>query len=380
MLSLTLAILLHVHLAEAPGHPLDGSAQELLIMAFPTLAVITVVPRLALTRSTIPSALESTVSVYVVNALAAIVALGHSCPQLFAHGPRGILSAVKYLAELVQRLRVFLVIALGIIARAALRMWLHIGTVYAVPVVARTCPSWLSCDQLLLDQAADSTGFSAARSAAADTEARLAPKEDDVAQVKGSLDAVKTHTEAGVDVEELKAKIAARRAEIAAAHQDAAAVDARVEELKRTVNAANTGAETTFSAEGSLSTSHRKLKDKIEHLQRVIAGDKLRAERAQDDTNLAQREAAFWTAKADDLEIVAERQLRELEQKDKMLESRKEQIAGLKQDDSTAVNAEDAEEVVHWKNRVAVLEANLKACDAECADILEELAWVKKAY
>ncbi|KAI0712753.1 hypothetical protein C8T65DRAFT_739324 [Cerioporus squamosus] len=274
MLSLILATLLNVHLAEAPEHPLHGYEQEVLLMAFPVLVVINVVPGLALIRSVTKSsgtltALYATVNVFTT--LSAVVALG--CLRVRAPGD----------------------------FRAALED---------------------------------------GRSAAADTGVLLAHKEDAVAELKGALDAT---TE--ITVAELTTKGAAFEAEVIAARQDTAEARPEVENLDlmiATTAHPDFHASDAFIAEQLMAT--------IQHLERMAADEKVNADREQDAANPARYATTEYEVMAECLEATAGMPTWELEQKDKMLEARNEQIAELLTYDSAS----------HWEQKAAVLAAKMK--------------------
>ncbi|RPD60701.1 hypothetical protein L227DRAFT_610809 [Lentinus tigrinus ALCF2SS1-6] len=430
MLALLLAILFHALLAEAPvdGRVL-GHNPGSLTLAIPTLAVIILVLGLVLILSTITKSSGITLAAFIftVNkctSLAGLRALGFLHVRLSTGTFRPQLGELSTLfvdcsAELLQPLRVFAVVALWIITLRASTQWLHAELVStSTSAVLAACPGCVSHEQLISGQAADLRDIRAvlegARSVAADTGARLGKKEDELAQVKGYLSTVHIHSE--VTLAAFKARVAALEAEVIAAHQDAAAANAKVEELVQLLtagrkdtqekdriiaeqkdelkgsseereaikaelaaaNASKTRVETSLAAKESLAVMNAKmmelLKAKIKDLERVASDEKAKADNAQDKANLAKREAAVYKAKTERLEITTERQTRELEQKTQELKSCHEQLTELKH------HTEDAAEGSHWKYVAETLASDLKTSTTERIDLIAQLNRVTAAY
>ncbi|RPD77114.1 hypothetical protein L226DRAFT_569316 [Lentinus tigrinus ALCF2SS1-7] len=430
MLALLLAILFHALLAEAPvdGRVL-GHNPGSLTLAIPTLAVIILVLGLVLILSTITKSSGITLAAFIftVNkctSLAGLRALGFLHVRLSTGTFRPQLGELSTLfvdcsAELLQPLRVFSVVALWIITLRASTQWLHAELVStSTSAVLAACPGCVSHEQLISGQAADLRDIRAvlegARSVAADTEARLVKKEDELAQVKGYLSTV--HIQSEVVLEAFKARVAALEAEVVAARQDAAAANAKVDELVQlltagrkdtqekdtiiaeqkdelkasseereaikaelaAVNASKTRVETSLAAKESLAVMNAKmmelLKAKIKDLERVACDEKAKVDNAQDKANLAKREAAVYKAKTERLEITTERQTRELEQKTQELKSCHEQLTELKH------HTQDAAEASHWKYVAETLASDLKTSTTECIDLIAQLNRVTAAY
>ncbi|RPD63346.1 hypothetical protein L227DRAFT_651004 [Lentinus tigrinus ALCF2SS1-6] len=424
MLALTLIILFHALLAEAPvGGRLLGHNPGSLTLAIPTLAAIILVLGLVLILSTITKSSGITLAafiftVYKCTSLAGLRALGFLHVRLSTgtfRPPLGELGTpfVDCSAELLQPLRVYAVVALWIIALRASTQWLHADLLSTSAVLA-ACPGCVSHEQLISGQAADLKDIRAvlegARSVAADTEASLAKKEDELAQVKGYLSTVHIHSE--VILEAFKARVAALEAEVISARQDTAAANAKVneqvqlltaahkdakgkdtiiseqkDELKASseereaikaelaaANASKTRTETSLATKECLAVMNAKmmelLKAKIKDLERVASDEKAKADNEQDKANLAKREAAVYKAKTERLEITTERQTRELEQKTQELKSCQEQLTELKH---TA-------EASHWKYVADTLASDLKASTTERIELLAQLSRVKAAY
>ncbi|RPD77212.1 hypothetical protein L226DRAFT_559297 [Lentinus tigrinus ALCF2SS1-7] len=428
MLALTLIILFHALLAEAPvGGRLLGHNPGSLTLAIPTLAAIILVLGLVLILSTITKSSGITLAafiftVYKCTSLAGLRALGFLHVRLSTgtfRPPLGELGTpfVDCSAELLQPLRVYAVVALWIIALRASTQWLHADLLSTSAVLA-ACPGCVSHEQLISGQAADLKDIRAvlegARSVAADTEARLAKKEDELAQVKGYLSTVHIHSE--VILEAFKARVAGLEAEVIAARQDTAAANAKVneqvqlltaahkdakgkdtiiseqkDELKASseereaikaelaaANASKTRTETSLATKECLAAMNAKmmelLKAKIKDLERVASDEKVKADNEQDKANLAKREAAVYKAKTERLEVTTERQTRELEQKTQELKSCYEQLTEIKH------NTEEAAEASHWKYVAETLASDLKASTTERIDLLAQLNRVKTAY
>ncbi|RPD56803.1 hypothetical protein L226DRAFT_574152 [Lentinus tigrinus ALCF2SS1-7] len=427
MLSLILVILVQVLLAEAPvGGRLLGHNPGSLTLAIPTLAVVIFVLGLVLILSTITKSSGITLAafiftVYKCTSLAGLRALGflHVRFSTGTFGPQGGFSTlfVDCSAEILQPLRVYAVVALWIIALRASTQWLHADLVSTSAVLA-ACPGCVSHEQLICGQAADLKDIRAvlegARSVAADTEARLHKKEDELAQVKGYLSTV--HIQFEVVLEAFKARVAALEAGLVAARQDAATAIAKVDELVQlltaalkdakekdtiiaeqkdelkvsseereaikaeltSVNASKTRTETSLATKESLAVMNAKmmelLKAKVKDLERVASDEKAKANREQDNANLAKREAAMYKAKTERLEITTERQTRELEQKIQELKSCHEQLTELKH------STEDAAEANYWKNMAETLASDLKGSTTERIELLAQLNRVKTAY
>ncbi|RPD77101.1 hypothetical protein L226DRAFT_359736 [Lentinus tigrinus ALCF2SS1-7] len=430
MLAFILTILFHALLAEAPvDGRLLGHNPGSLTLAIPTLAVIILVLGLVLILSTITKFSGITLAafiftVYKCTSLAGLRALGFLHVRLSTGTFRPQLGELNTLfvdcsTELLQPLRVFAVVALWVITLRASTQWLHADLVStSTSAVLAACPGCVSHEQLISGQAADLKDIRAvlegARSVAADTGARLGKKEDELAQVKGYLSTVHIHSE--VTLAAFKARVAALEAEVIAARQDAAAANAKVNELVQfltaerndakekdtmiaeqkdelkasseereaikaelaATNASKTRVETSLAAKESLAAMNAKmvelLKAKIKDLERVASDEKDKADREQDKANLAKREAAVYKAKTERLEITTERQTRELEQKTQELKSCYEQLTELKH------NTEDAAEGSHWKHMAETLASDLKTSTTERIDLIAQLNRVTAAY
>ncbi|RPD60721.1 hypothetical protein L227DRAFT_610827 [Lentinus tigrinus ALCF2SS1-6] len=430
MLAFILTILFHALLAEAPvDGRLLGHNPGSLTLAIPTLAVIILVLGLALILSTITKSSGITLAafiftVYKCTSLAGLRALGFLHVRLSTGTFRPQLGELSPLfvdcsAELLQPLRVFSVVALWIITLRASTQWLHAELVStSTSAVLAACPGCVSHEQLISGQAADLKDIRAvlegARSVAADTEARLVKKEGELAQVKGFVNGVYIKSE--ITLAAFKARVAALEAQVFAARQDAAAANAKVDELvqlltaalkdakeKDTIiaeqkdelkasseereaikaelaaaNASKTRTEISLATKESLAVMNAKmmelLKAKIKDLERVASHEKAKADSEQDNANLAKREAAVYKAKTERLEITTERQTRELEQKTQELKSCHEQLTELKH------NTEDAAEASHWKYMAEALASDLKTSTTERIDLLAQLNRVKTAY